>query len=93
MKFIAGQIRLAATDLSNHLSCRHLTTLDLQVLRGQREAPQWSAPHLAVIRELGKRHEAAYLEHLKTQEKAEVVNLAGIEDEPEVLEETKRLMR
>jgi predicted RecB family nuclease len=60
----AGLIRLAATDLSNHLACAHVTTLDLSVLRGEREAPKWEAPDLAVIQELGLRHEAAYLSSL-----------------------------
>ena len=33
MKALSKQIRLAATDLSNHLACRHVTTLDLSVAR------------------------------------------------------------
>ena len=63
---IAGseQIRLSATDLSNHLACRHLTVLDLQVARGTRPAPGFSSPDLRVIQELGLRHEAAYLASL-----------------------------
>ena len=58
------QIRLSATDLSNHLACRHLTVLDLQVARGTRPAPGFSSPDLRVIQELGLRHEAAYLASL-----------------------------
>jgi len=59
MRLLNGQLRLAATDLSNHLACRHLTQLDLQVARGERSAPAWAAPDLKVIQELGKGHERA----------------------------------
>jgi hypothetical protein len=34
-------IRLSATDLSNHLACNHLTSLDLSVARGDKSAPSW----------------------------------------------------
>src|SRR3979490_2183109 len=64
MKIGGRQIRLAGSDLSNHLACRHLTTLDFQVARGERTAPDWAAPDLKVIQELGLRHEPAYLAHL-----------------------------
>jgi predicted RecB family nuclease len=65
MKTSMGQMRLSASDLSNHLACRHVTTLDLEVARGLRAEPEWAAPDLKVIQELGLRHEAAYLEHLR----------------------------
>jgi len=65
MRMESDQIRLAATDLSNHLACRHLTSLDLSVARGQRSAPDWRSPDLKVIQELGLRHEAAYLKSLR----------------------------
>jgi predicted RecB family nuclease len=64
MKILGRQIRLAGSDLSNHLACRHLTTLDFEVARGERTAPDWAAPDLKVIQELGLRHEKAYLAHL-----------------------------
>jgi uncharacterized protein len=92
MKAQPSGIRLAATDLSNHLACRHATTLDLQVARGERPAPDWAAPDLVVIRERGERHEKAYLAHLEQNEKLAVVNLSAIKDEKELLEETQRCM-
>src|SRR5580704_11982322 len=67
MKTSFGQMRLSASDLSNHLACRHVTTLDLEVARGLRAEPDWAAPDLQVIQELGLRHEAAYLAHLGKQ--------------------------
>lgn len=92
MKPLAGTTRLSATDLSNHLACRHVTTLDLRVAHGRKSAPDWAAPHLVVIRELGKQHEAAYLDYLMQRKKTAVVNLADIKDETLLIEETLRLM-
>src|SRR6202171_4596093 len=81
MKLAFEQIRLSATDLSNHLACRHVTALDLQVVRGKKQEPQWAAPHLAVLRELGQRHETAYLDHLSQQKGIAVANLGDLKDE------------
>jgi len=93
MKTVGQQIRLAGSDLSNHLACRHLTALDLQVARGERAAPDWAAPDLKVIQELGLRHEAAYLAHLSELGLA-VENLGQInhKDEGRLLAETIALM-
>src|SRR6202167_1657427 len=92
MKIISKELRLSATDLSNHLACRHVTSLDLQVARGEKQAPDWAAPDLAVIRERGERHEKSYLEYLGVQRKLPVANLANIKDEKGLLDETRRLM-
>ena len=93
MKILGRQIRLAASDLSNHLACRHLTSLDLQVARGERRAPDWAAPDLKVIQELGLRHETAYLAHLAAQGLV-VENLGHIDlkEEERLLAETLALM-
>jgi len=93
MKIVGQQIRLAGSDLSNHLACRHLTTLDLQVARGERTAPDWAAPDLKVIQELGLRHETAYLAHLAAQGLT-VENLGHIDhkEEERLLTETLALM-
>src|SRR5271170_1618877 len=64
MKVLSGTIRLAATDLSNHLACSHLTSLDLGLAHGVLQSPDWKSPDLAVIQELGLRHEQNYLRSL-----------------------------
>ncbi len=92
MKLVAQQIRLAATDLSNHLACHHLTSLDLGVARGQRGAPDWRSPDLVVIQELGLRHEAAYLRLLQDKGMS-LVDLREIEDEQQALAETLSCMK
>src|SRR5947208_460082 len=93
MKSVRKQIRLSATDLSNHLACRHLTNLDLHVARGERTAPDFAAPDLRVIQELGLRHEKRYLAHLSAKGLT-VENLGHIphKEEERLLEETLALM-
>jgi predicted RecB family nuclease len=92
MRIQNGQVRLSATDLSGHLACRHLSTLDLQVARGERTPPLWAAPDLRVIQELGLRHETAYLKFLEEERKLSVVSLGQLKNESEALERTRRLM-
>jgi predicted RecB family nuclease len=93
MKISTTQVRFSASDLSNHLACRHLTTLDLEVARGSRAEPDWAAPDLKVIQELGLQHEAAYLGYLGKQGLT-VENLGDIDykDEKRMLTETLALM-
>src|SRR5580692_5505967 len=85
------QIRLSATDLSNHLACRHLTVLDLEVARGSRPAPGFSSPDLRVIQELGLRHEAAYLASL-TRRGFSVADLRGLRNDETAAAETRTRM-
>jgi len=92
MRIESEQIRLSATDLSNHLSCGHLTRLDLSVARGERAKPEWQAPNLHVIQELGLRHEAAYLKSLRDQQLS-FAEFRGVGDERESLSETLSSMR
>lgn len=93
MKLAKGQVRLSASDLSNHLACRHVTTLDLQVARGLREAPQRNDPDLAIILERAARFETSYLAHLAAHGNS-VENLAhiGIKEEERLLSETVAIM-
>ena len=54
-----GTLVLAATDLTNHLACVHLTQQRLGVVRGERSKPRPAEdPHAELIRERGQRHEA-----------------------------------
>ncbi len=61
----ATGLRLAATDISNHLACRHLTQLDRAVAEGLRAAPAWRDPALAVLQQRGFAHERAYIQSLR----------------------------
>jgi uncharacterized protein len=67
MKAVSGEFRLSASDLSNHLACRHLTSLDLAVAVGTRPAPTWHSPDLWVLQQRGLEHESAYVAYLAAQ--------------------------
>jgi len=58
MKLLDGTIRLSATDLANHLACRHLTALNRAVVEKRLGSPPKRAD-LDLIRELGDKHERA----------------------------------
>ncbi|MEK6272844.1 MAG: TM0106 family RecB-like putative nuclease [Actinomycetota bacterium] len=56
---------LAATDLSNHLACAHLTQQRLAIARGERGKPRPSDdPHADLIRARGEAHEQEQLHRL-----------------------------
>ena len=63
MKLDADTLRLSATDLANHLACRHLTTLARGEAEGLWKAPDWYRPETDVLRQRGLEHEKAYLAH------------------------------
>ena len=65
MKKHNATIRLSASDLSNFLSCRHISELDKKVLNGQLNKPEFSNPHADVLRERGLEHEKNYLDYLR----------------------------
>jgi len=69
-------IEISASDLSNFLSCRHRTGLDLAVARGLLAAPSWIDPMVEVLQQRGLEHEASYADSLREQG-LEVVDLAG----------------
>src|SRR5688572_28926378 len=72
---IAGLLR-APTDLSNFLSCRHLSALDLRAARGEIERPIRRDVFIEDLRARGLAHERAYLERLR----AEGLTVAGADD-------------
>jgi len=72
---IDSQIVLSATDLANHLGCRHVSHLDRLAAEGRLRPPRFEAPDLDVLRERGLAHEAAYLDHLRRVDGLEVVRL------------------
>jgi predicted RecB family nuclease len=92
MKSNAAAIRLSASDLSNHLACRHLTVLDLAVVAGERSAPTWNSPDAWVLQQRGIEHEKAYLSHLEA-EGVSIIDLRGIDDDSKALAETIAAMK
>jgi predicted RecB family nuclease len=76
MIYTSGSFSLAATDLSNHLSCSHLTQLQRKVALDEIKKPSWRDPSLDVLIKRGQEHEAAYVEFLSNKG-LKVVNLNG----------------
>lgn len=81
---------LSASDLSNHLGCRHLTALDQRARAGKIERPKFVDPVLEVLKKRGRQHEAAYLGHLYARGKS---IYAVREHAPDADEQTMRAMR
>lgn len=57
----------SASDVATFLACHHLLTLDRAKAAGQIEKPYFYDPGVELLRELGARHEQAYLRHLVDQ--------------------------
>jgi len=76
MIYSSDNFQLAATDLSNHLSCSHLTQLQRKVALDEIKKPSWHDPSLDVLIKRGQEHEAAYVEFL-SKKGLKVVNLNG----------------
>jgi predicted RecB family nuclease len=92
MRGVGGIIELSATDLIGHLSCRHLTQLDLAVARGTLPAPKVWDPQLQLLWERGLAHERRYVEHLQ-QSGLKVVRIEGIGVAEKQLNDTVEAMR
>ena len=92
MKKVGDGVRLTATDLANHLACRHLSALDLASALGRRRPPDWFSPDAAVLRERGFDHETAFLEHLEGQG-LRVIALGEPADEGAAFQGTLSAMR
>jgi predicted RecB family nuclease len=68
LRLVDGSIVLAATDLTNHVACAHLTQQRLAIARGQRpKARPVDDPHAELIRTRGDRHEQEQLERLAAE--------------------------
>src|SRR6516165_2483790 len=91
MRVRQGKVTLSATDLANHLSCRHLTTLDLRLAKGEIAEPSWENPHLLVLQQRGLEHEKAYIESLRSKGLA-IVDLSD-ETEEVAREATRAAMK
>ena len=62
---VGAHIGLSPSDLNDHLECPHLTTLALEVARGERARPFVADEHAELLRRKGELHERAYLDRLR----------------------------
>src|SRR5271166_3368824 len=65
----------SASEVANFLACHHLLTLDLAQAAGTIKRPYFYDPRVELLRELGARHEQAYLRHLTVDLGLDVVNI------------------
>lgn len=69
VKVEGGEIRYAATDLSNHLGCAHRTTLAYEEAIGSPRGRASYDPLLDVLADRGRSHEAAYADYLRQNDR------------------------
>ena len=65
MRKSSNQIIFSASDLSNHIHCKHLTNLNYDVVQGLKEKPISNNRVLDVLRERGIDFENSYLIELE----------------------------
>jgi len=91
LKLANGNISLSATDLSNYLSCKHLTQLNRKHANNEIKRPERKNRFLDRIIDRGLEHEAAYIEHLKADASVSVVEFEY--KEAKVKEKTLKAMQ
>src|SRR6185436_3965302 len=64
--FDDGIVVRSATDLSNFLSCRRKSALDLAAARGELERPRIDDPIRNILQERGREHERRFVERERT---------------------------
>ena len=67
MHRVGDRISLAPTDLSNFLSCRHLSVQDLKVTGGLSVRPVRHGPVMEELQARGHAHETGYIEYLRAE--------------------------
>ena len=92
MKLSLGSIHLSPTDLANHAACPHLTSLDLQLARGEIERSDDFSLVTEALRRRGDEHERKYVEHLRDQG-ASIVDLRDAPTDANGAEATMKAMR
>jgi predicted RecB family nuclease len=67
MKIKNDSLRISASDLSNYLSCRRLTELDLLLVNKKIQEPVFNNPHADAVQKRGFEHEQSYVDYLISQ--------------------------
>jgi len=67
MQNVNGRILLSPSDLNDYVDCQHVTTLGLEVARGQRPAPHVANEEAELLRQKGEAHERDFLERLRAE--------------------------
>src|SRR5499426_67467 len=70
MQATHGHLTLSPSDLNDYVECAHVTTLALEVARGERARPHVADKHAELLRRKGEEHERVYLERLRAEGRA-----------------------
>jgi len=92
MHLSGTELLLSATDLSNFLSCRHLTALDMATALDKRKRPYWDDPLLKILLDRGLAHEKAYVTSLQAKG-LQTVTLADVKERDAAVGQTLDVMR
>src|SRR5438132_1963262 len=92
MQLSGDELILSATDLSNFLSCRHLTALEMAAALGKRRRPNWDDPLLEILFARGLAHEKAYVASLQAAGR-KIVTLADVKERDAAVAQTLDAMR
>ena len=92
MQVIDKSLILSASDLIGHLSCQHLTELDVSVANGVVAKPKFWDPLLDILRERGARHEREYVDYLRANGFS-VVEIVGVGVDDEAIARTREAMQ
>lgn len=90
MRKANNQIIFSASDLSNHIHCKHLTNLNYDVVQGLKEKPISNNKVLDVLRARGLDFENSFLSDLEAE--GYVITKIS-QDEPETKQKTIDAMR
>src|SRR6267378_3159288 len=92
MQLSGDELILSATDLSNFLSCRHLTALEMAAALGKRRRPHWGDPLSEILFQRGLEHERSYAASLRDQGH-EIVTLVDVKERDAAVAQTLEAMR
>ena len=92
MRHGTNEIESSATDLSNFLSCRHRTALEMAEARGRRRRPKWDDPLLEILFKRGLEHEKAYVESLRS-DGGKIISLGDLKERDAAVAQTLDSMR
>src|SRR5258707_6823870 len=82
-----------ATDIANFVACRHLLTLKLDASDGKIQKPYFRDLGVELLRELGDRHEAAYLNRLAVKPGNRIVTIPTVGNWADAVAATKDAIR
>jgi predicted RecB family nuclease len=82
-----------ATDIANFVACRHLLTLKLDEAEGKVHKPYFHDLGVELLRELGERHETAYLNQLAEKPGNRIVTIPTVGNWADAVAGTKDAIR